>query len=261
MSMDLSKAFDRVHHDQIIKAMHDLGYDAYRLNFIASFLYNRQYFVEHRRHRSRIISTNCGVPQGTVLWPVLFNIVYDALQLPETINGSLSNSADDGNVLIPVDEHVKKTIEEIVKHINDWCERNNFLLNVNKTKFMMIYHGRPDEIDIRKQIESSRKILSVTFDPKLNFASHVESVRNRASQNLYLLYKLKCLGYEKKELELLYKLLFLSVLTYFVSVWDGMSQAQLNKLDSVQRKAAQLGILEDFKTMKTIPQERDACFF
>ena len=201
------------------------------------------------------------MPQGTVLGPVLFNIVYDALQLPETINGSLSNSADDGNVLIPVDEHVKETIEEIVKHINDWCERNNFLLNVNKTKFMMIYHGRPDDIDIRKQMESSRKILSVTFDSKLNFASHVESVRNRASQNLYLLYKLKCLGYEKKELELLYKLLFLSVLTYFVSVWDGMSQAQLNKLDSVQRKAAQLGILEDFKTMKTIPQERDACFF
>ena len=136
--------------------------------------------------------------QGTVLRPVLFNIVYNALQLPETISESLSKYADDGIVLIPVDEHVKETIEEKVQHINNWCERNNFLLNVNKTKFMMFYHGRPDDIDIGKQMESSLKILSVTFDPQLNFASHIESVRNRASQNLYLLYKLKYLGYEKK---------------------------------------------------------------
>ena len=96
------------------------------------------------------MSTNCGVPQGTVLGPVLFNIVYDALQLPETIKGSLSKYADDGNDLIPVDEHVKETIEEIAKHRNDWCERNNFHLNVNKTKLMMIYHARPDDIDIGK---------------------------------------------------------------------------------------------------------------
>ena len=63
---------------------------------------------------------------------------------------------------------------------------------------MMFDHGRPDDIDIEKQMESSLKILSVTFDPQLNFASHIESVRNRASQNLHLLYKLKYLGYEKK---------------------------------------------------------------
>ena len=153
--------------------MRDLGNDACLLNFIASFLYNRQ----HRRHRSRIMSTNCGVPQGTVLGPVLFNIVFDALQLPDTINGNLSEYVDDANVLRPVDEHVKETIEEIEKHINDRCERSNFLLNVKRTKFMMIYHGRPDDIDIGKQMESSLKILNVTFDPlKLNFASHIESV-------------------------------------------------------------------------------------
>ena len=135
------------------------------------------------------MSTNCGVAHGTVLEPMLFNIVYNALQLPKTINGSLSNYADDGNALIPVVEHVKKLIEEIVQHINDWCDRNNFFLNVNKTKFMMIYHGRPDDIDIGKQMESSLKISRVKIDLHFNFASHIESVRNRASQNLYLLYK------------------------------------------------------------------------
>ena len=59
----------------------------------------------------------------------------------------------------------------------------------------MFYHGRPDDIDIGKQMEFSLKVLSVMFDPQLNFASHIESVRNRASQNLYFLFKLKYLGF------------------------------------------------------------------
>ena len=111
ISMDLIKVLDRVPHDRVIKAMHDLRYDAYLLNFIASFLYNRQHFVEHRRHRSRIMSTNCRVPQGTVLGrcsSTLSTMLCSYLKL-------LTEACKNMLCTIPVDEHLKEIIEKIVK--------------------------------------------------------------------------------------------------------------------------------------------------
>ena len=100
--------------------------------------------------------------------------------------------------------------------------------------------------------ESSVKLLGILFDGKLSFNDHVKCSTKRATAKLYVVFRLRKIGFSNRELTLLYKALVLPTLTYCCSVWGGTSDENLRKIDRVQSKAVRLGIINEYTPIKDI---------
>ena len=90
------------------------------------------------------------------------------------------------------------------------------------------------------------KVLGIIIDSRFFFLPHVSKTTSRASSNLFLLHKLKRLGYCADDLSLLYQSLVLSVLTYGLEVRGGVAKTVLRKVDAVQKRAVRMGIIKEF---------------
>ena len=94
------------------------------------------------------------------------------------------------------------------------------------------------------------KILGIIIDSRLTFLPHVSRTTLGASSNLFLLLKVKRMGYRADDLSLLYQSLVLSVLTYGSEVWGGAAKTVFRKVDAVQKRAVRMGIIKKFVPSK-----------
>ena len=90
------------------------------------------------------------------------------------------------------------------------------------------------------------EVLGIIFDQHLKFNEHISRATSRASSTLFLLLRLKRLGFDATELGILYQSLVLSKLTYGITVWGGCSASNLQKFDQVQRRAVRMGVISDY---------------
>ena len=90
------------------------------------------------------------------------------------------------------------------------------------------------------------KVLGIFIDSRLVFLPHVSKTNSRASSNLFLLLKLKRLGYRADDFSLPYQSLVLSILTYVLEVWGSAAKTVLRKVDAVQKRAVRMGIIKEF---------------
>ena len=118
---------------------------------------------------------------------------------------------------------------------------------------MLLNFGRHD-VPLISGIDrkSSVKLLGILFDEKLSFNDHVKCITKRANAKLYVVFRLRRIGFSIRELTLLYRALVLPTLTYCCSVWGGTSDENLRKIDSVQSKAVRLGIINEYTPIKDI---------
>ena len=118
---------------------------------------------------------------------------------------------------------------------------------------MLLNFGRHDVPPIfgidRK---SPVKLLGILFDEMLSFNDHVKCITKRATAKLYVVFRLKRIGFSIRELTLLYKALVLPTLTYCCSVWGGTSDENLRKIDRVQSRVVRLGIINEYTPIKNI---------
>ena len=102
------------------------------------------------------------------------------------------------------------------------------------------------------------KVLGTIIDSRLTFLPHVSKTTSRAFSSLFLLLKLKRLGYRADDLSLLYQSLVLSVLTYGLKVWGGAVKTVLRKVDAVQKRAVRMGIINEFVLIEEHTKVKDA---
>ena len=100
--------------------------------------------------------------------------------------------------------------------------------------------------------------MGTIIDSRLAFLPHVSKKTSRASSNLFLLLKLKRLGYRADDLSLLYQSLVLSVLTSGLEVWGGAAKTVLRKVDAVQKRAVRMGIIKEFVPIEEHIKVKDA---
>ena len=178
--MDLSKAYDCIPHDLLIAKRHAYGLNTNALYLLHSYLTNRKQKVKINESFSEWVNIIIGIPQGSILGPLLFNIFINDLFLAVG-DKDLCNFAD-GNTLYKCRRSLDESQCEIENHstmIINWFEINGMKMNPEKCHVIILRNTKIDD-DFTVQIgnasitpESEVTLLGITLDNKLDFTSHI----------------------------------------------------------------------------------------
>lgn len=244
VSLDWSKAFDQVPHQRLLLKLQQLNIQGKLLAWLRSFLEGRSQCVVFNGARSHSVQVTSGVPQGSVLGPLLFTaFVHD---LPGCVSSTISQYADDTIIYRPIfnisDTH---KLQSDLDNINIWCSVNAMNLNTSKCNVLSIVRAR-DPIPNTYNLSgttlpscSSLKLLGVTITSNLKWNLQTEEVRSKATKVLGFIQR--CLrGTKSSTLKLMYLSLVRPILTYGFPAWHPTSVDNIRKLESVQNRAIKL---------------------
>ena len=248
--LDLSAAFDTVDHDILIKRLENLvGLSGPVLEWFRTYLIGREFYVSIGDHRSKTSIMTCGVPQGSVLGPLLFSLYMLPLHpIIKRNHISYHSYADDTQLYIsmtPPDFTPVDQLTECISEINSWMSNNFLQLNPDKTEIIII--GNKDKREalsiylksLSLNINSQARNLGVLFDTDLSFEAHVKSVVKTCFYHLRNITKvmpfLSC-----SDAERLVHAFITSKLDYCNALLAGLPKKLINQLQLVQNSAARV---------------------
>ncbi|KAI8124827.1 putative RNA-directed DNA polymerase from transposon BS [Lucilia cuprina] len=248
VSLDLTKAFDRVNHKILIRKLYEnFSFSAPACRLMFSYLSERSQFVSFGNVNSTVGHVTSGLPQGSVLGPLLFQLYLN------DFTSDLSNSlcelyvfADDIYLLYDVNS-VRNSIcnnrlNDHMDSIYNWMREN--LLDINSAKTKAIYFGIPNSPALYPQIRINRiniqhvdviKCLGLVIDNNLRFNCHVDSVFNGISFILRRLYALKSYTPFHIRHRLAHSLL-MSKVNYCLEVYSGTLSSNFDRLERIVRR-------------------------
>ena len=250
--LDFKKAFDLVDHDTLLTKLHAYLVNHAAISFFRSYLNKRKQKVLLNGSYSSEGHVNCGVPQGSILGPILFSIFINDLPL-HVSNPTVCCDlfADDGT--IHTQEKSIMTInfrlQESLNEVSEWCTKNAMILNPSKTECMVICTRQKRQLgplslnlsmggSAIKQV-SDHRLLGVIIDHNLTWQDHINYICKIISRNMYMLSKLKYLT-DMNARQMFYNAHIRSHIDYASTVWDGSSDIHLKRLNSLHRRAMKL---------------------
>ena len=251
--LDMSAAFDTVEHAKMRAILQQLGISGLALEWLTSYLNGRHQSVIVRGERSEHQEVTCGVPQGSVLGPLLFTLY--TLGLGKIIRNHLSTYhlyADDTQIYIAATpEELPSAIRDLeacIVSVRSWLCHHRLKLNETKTEFMLIsskqmaHHlqGIKLEIDDHEILPSkSVRNLGVTMDSNACMEQHVNKICRAAYGHLQAIRRIRhCL--DRQSLEIIVHAFVTSRLDFCNSVLLGLKQSLLTKVQRVQNAAARI---------------------
>ena len=240
---DLSKAFDCLIHDLLIAKLHAYGFDYKSLLLIHNYLSNRNQRVKVNSTYSSWSEIINGVPQGSILGPVLFNIYLSDLFL-FTSNSEIANYADDNSpYAFKQDiESVIKKLEEDSQSLIEWV--NNNALRANPDKFHLLLSSSDENISInvdQYQIYNSQheKLLGITIDNNMKFDEHVSMLCKKASQKLHALARVSTFMNLEQRRKIM-NAFIASQFGYCPVVWMFHSRMLNNRINKIHERALRI---------------------
>ena len=245
--MDLSKAFDCVPHDLLIAKLEAYGFDLNALTFFYSYLKRRKQCVKINNWISSFQELISGVPQGSNLGPILFNIFINDLYF-WIVNSDLANYADD-NTISAFANSIKELITKLENDSEvaiQWFKDNGMSANPDKFQAMIINKcGRHKDLHSLKiggfdiTSEESVDLLGIEIDNKLNFNSQIGSLCKSAAGQLNTINAYnKYINFEAKKA--LLESFVQSNFNYCPLVWMLTSPKSMRKIESIQERALRL---------------------
>ncbi|MEO2220739.1 MAG: reverse transcriptase family protein, partial [Nitrosopumilus sp.] len=243
--IDLQKAFDTVDHHILLKKLEYYGIKGRANEWFHSYLTDRQQYVCINGFDSKPLTMKYGVPQGSVLGPLLFLIYINDLHKAIKHSTTL-HFADDTN-LLATNESIKKLQKQVnldLRFLCKWLRANKISLNASKTELLLFRHPNKSinydlkiKINGKKLIPSSSvKYLGIIIDCHLNWHIHINELSIRLSRAIGMLSKIR--HYVKFEtLRMIYHGIFSSILLYGSQIWGQLNNQPINKLQVLQNKA------------------------
>ena len=255
--LDLSKAFDTINFDIMLLKLRKLGINNISLNWFESYLTNRKQFVSFNGVDSTLLETKTGVPQGSVLGPLLFIIYINDLNRvsnffkvicfadDSTLIVSLCFSTAHCNYCLNNNSFTSNMINNELEKIFNWFCLNKLSINPDKTKYMLFRNKQKSLADLTLPIlKMDNKILKQvneflylgTFlDEHLSWETHINYISNKISKNNGILRRLK-FTVPKNILKILYYSLVNPYLNYSILAWG----YNLNRIEKLQKQSVRI---------------------
>lgn len=242
--IDLKKAFDTVSPKLLIQKLSDIGVKGKALDIFKSYMQNRKQLVKIGENKSNTNIVSFGVPQGSILGPLLFVIYINNIS-QIGLNGDLSLYADDTSLfyfghsidsIIPV-------VQADLNLVNDWFKSNLLTINTSKTCYVIFSAKNktiPNNIELKinnEQIQrkNKEKYLGLILDNYLNWKPHIEKIRNKLLSLTGALHSLsKCLPRNVRYI--IYNSLVKPHIDYLIEIWGTAAKSNLEIIQVAQNK-------------------------
>ena len=250
--LDLRKAFDLVNHDILLQKLSAYHFSKDSVSLIQSYLENRTQYVSIGGKKSPEGFTTQGVPQGSILGPLLFSIFINDLPLHIShTDVTYSLFADDSSIDVAASDVQSMTnvLQRSLNEVSAWCDTNCMIPHPQKTKCMLVTTRQKHQLNppplglslngtpIEQVTEYN--VLGVVVDEQLSWHAHTNMVSKKLSKNLHLLSRLKQFTDEDTR-KIFCNAHILPHINYCSTVWDGCSDACLEQMNSQYRRAARL---------------------
>uniref|UniRef100_A0A1B6IB92 Reverse transcriptase domain-containing protein n=1 Tax=Homalodisca liturata TaxID=320908 RepID=A0A1B6IB92_9HEMI len=250
VQLDLSKAFDCLSHDLIIRKLFHLGIQGTALSWFSAYLEGRRQVVEVTQtikrittiSRSEVLSMDRGVPQGSVLGPVLFilftndfpNVLHSYSNLVMYADDSMLLTANSSVENLEINSYIAVNIAM------DYCRNNDLVFNESKTKQISFGNKKDDISDLPNlQSVSSTNYLGIIVDDKLSWLNHINNLCLKLSSAIYAIKRTKAISTTKATITA-YHALFESHMRYGLAVWGGSTERNLQRILILQKKALRI---------------------
>ena len=240
--MDFKKAFDSVPHERLIYKLSKYGVAGNLLLWIKDFLTDRKQYVKLNNSKSKSIDVTSGVPQGSVLGPMLF--IYFINDLPEVCSVTTKIFADDTKAYTSIkNEQDHLNLQNTIDSMHSWTEDWQLKFNETKCKILHLGENNPKKSyyigsdNTRVQLEETtlEKDLGIFIDPTLSFDSHIEYITKKASSKSAQI--LENFSYRSKHVLVpLFKTLVRPVLEYVNNAWNSNQRHNIDDIEAVQRR-------------------------
>ena len=244
--LDISKAFDRVWHKGLLFKLKTIGIRDPLLGWLASYLSQRKQCVVISGQSSNWSTVSAGVPQGSVLGPLLFLIYIN--DVTENLKSDCLLYADDTSLFDIVDDPVTSSqkLNNDLSKINDWARKWLVTINPSKTECMTFSAKRikpphPDLFygDNKINEVAQHTHLGVVLCNNLSWRAHIFKIYEKASKRLNILKGIK-FKVDRSTLRKLYKSLVRPLMEYADVLWDGCTDSESDLLEHVQYEAAKI---------------------
>ena len=272
--IDFSKAFDTLSHSKLLSKLTAYGISGNELDWFTSYLFHRQQLVNYGNHSSKPYSISSGVPQGSILGPLLF--VIFANDITDHVKSSKIIMYADDTVLY-ADGSSLKSIENALSSdmslLASWFTENELILNLKKGKTEAMVFGTSKKLattsavinvkykDHSINVTTNYKYLGVNLDQTLSLNKHFDSSYKKASSRLRLLMKLRHL-LTSHAAKSIYETMVLPVMTYCCLVSLFHTETHKKRLTSIDNRARKIINNDVKKTISILQfQQRHACKF
>ncbi|MEL7309671.1 MAG: reverse transcriptase domain-containing protein, partial [Pseudomonadota bacterium] len=241
-----SKAFDKLLHSRILSTCFDFQIPAYIVSWIFSFLSNRKQRVLCSGRFSDWAEVTSGVPQGSVLGPILFCLAIDSLK-PVCPNSSIVKYADDVTILHFVRSVSADSLQIELDNILKWSDEMSLPVNPSKCSVLNIVTKKAMSVPdvffpdgcLLKSV-SSTVFLGVVFSNDLKWNLHVDTVIKKACKRIYIIRNLRRSGVSKELMIMSYVVFIRSVLLYGFPCFCNAPDYVLDKLSRIENRICRI---------------------